>query len=79
MAPLSKNIKADDLIIKDNKKQFVIQLNSALKFSLGEDEKVFLIGEDIADPYGGAFKVTKEFPHHILAKFFLLLSQKIVL
>lgn len=59
LAPLSKNIKADDVIIKDNKKQFVIQLNSALQFSLGEDEKVFLIGEDIADPYGGAFKVTK--------------------
>lgn len=27
--------------------------------SLLEDENVFLIGEDIQDPYGGAFKVTK--------------------
>jgi pyruvate/2-oxoglutarate/acetoin dehydrogenase E1 component len=33
-------------------------LNEALREELIRDESVFLIGEDIADPYGGNFKVT---------------------
>ena len=33
-------------------------LNEALREELARDETVFLIGEDIADPYGGNFKVT---------------------
>jgi len=46
-------------------------LNSALRKALGDDERVLLIGEDILDPYGGAFKVTRglstEFPGRVLA------------
>lgn len=34
-------------------------LGAALHRSLEEDERVVLLGEDIADPYGGAFKVTR--------------------
>lgn len=34
-------------------------LNSALHRILGADHRVHLLGEDILDPYGGAFKVTK--------------------
>ena len=34
-------------------------LNSALDVALGIDPKVLLLGEDIADPSGGVFKVTK--------------------
>jgi pyruvate/2-oxoglutarate/acetoin dehydrogenase E1 component len=34
-------------------------LNSALLQALGSDPNVILLGEDILDPYGGAFKVTK--------------------
>ena len=34
-------------------------LNDALRDLLKSDEKVLLMGEDILDPYGGAFKVTK--------------------
>jgi len=34
-------------------------LNNALRELLKSDEKILLIGEDILDPYGGAFKVTK--------------------
>lgn len=34
-------------------------LNSALLSSLKADERVLLLGEDILDPYGGAFKVTR--------------------
>jgi pyruvate/2-oxoglutarate/acetoin dehydrogenase E1 component len=34
-------------------------LNNALHSVLEEDERVILLGEDILDPYGGAFKVTR--------------------
>lgn len=34
-------------------------LNGALRTLLAEDERVVVLGEDIADPYGGAFKITK--------------------
>lgn len=34
-------------------------LNRALHEVLDEDPSVYVLGEDIADPYGGAFKVTK--------------------
>jgi len=34
-------------------------LNSALLRAMQENEHVILIGEDILDPYGGAFKVTR--------------------
>lgn len=37
----------------------VAAINDGLKISMAEDGKVFIIGEDIRDPYGGAFKVTK--------------------
>ncbi len=34
-------------------------LGQALHQALAEDERVIVLGEDIADPYGGAFKVTR--------------------
>jgi pyruvate/2-oxoglutarate/acetoin dehydrogenase E1 component len=34
-------------------------LNHALKTALDQDERVIILGEDILDPYGGAFKVTR--------------------
>lgn len=34
-------------------------LNAGLHRALAEDERVHLIGEDVLDPYGGAFKVTR--------------------
>jgi pyruvate/2-oxoglutarate/acetoin dehydrogenase E1 component len=39
--------------------RYVESLNQALHQLLKEDERVFVLGEDILDPYGGAFKVTK--------------------
>ncbi|MCG5216560.1 transketolase C-terminal domain-containing protein [Streptosporangium soli] len=46
-------------------------LNSALLDLLAADEDVFVLGEDITDPYGGAFKVTRglstRFPGRVLA------------
>ena len=34
-------------------------INNALDVKLSEDKRVILLGEDICDPYGGAFKITK--------------------
>jgi 2-oxoisovalerate dehydrogenase E1 component len=45
-------------------------LNRALFFALQSDERVILMGEDILDPYGGAFKVTRglssTFPERVI-------------
>lgn len=35
------------------------RLNYALHRSMESDERVYVLGEDILDPYGGAFKVTR--------------------
>lgn len=49
---------------------FVASLNRALHDLLERDEATFAIGEDILDPYGGAFKVSKglstRFPERVL-------------
>ncbi len=46
------------------------RLNSALHHAMQTDERVYILGEDILDPYGGAFKVTrglsKKFPSRVL-------------
>lgn len=34
-------------------------LNNGLHRAFAQDERVYLIGEDVLDPYGGAFKVSK--------------------
>jgi pyruvate/2-oxoglutarate/acetoin dehydrogenase E1 component len=45
-------------------------LNSALHQAFSDNKTVFLLGEDVLDPYGGAFKVTRglstQFPHRVL-------------
>jgi pyruvate/2-oxoglutarate/acetoin dehydrogenase E1 component len=45
-------------------------LNSALHTALETDPRVYVLGEDILDPYGGAFKVTRglstRFPERVL-------------
>ncbi|MEV4140096.1 transketolase C-terminal domain-containing protein [Dactylosporangium sp. NPDC049742] len=46
-------------------------LNAALYKALADDPRRYLIGEDLADPYGGAFKVTRglstAFPGQVLS------------
>ncbi len=46
------------------------RLNSALHHAMESDERVYVLGEDILDPYGGAFKVTRglsaKFPERVL-------------
>ncbi len=48
----------------------LFSLNQALHEMMETDERVVIIGEDILDPYGGAFKVTKglsdRFPERVL-------------
>ena len=39
--------------------RYVESLRTALHRVMSSDSNVYLIGEDILDPYGGAFKVTK--------------------
>ena len=41
------------------KMMFGAALNDALDVALGLDESVYLLGEDIAEPSGGVYKVTK--------------------
>ncbi|MDW8277157.1 MAG: thiamine pyrophosphate-dependent enzyme [Anaerolineales bacterium] len=46
------------------------RLNAALHMALENDPRVYVLGEDILDPYGGAFKVTRglstRFPNRVL-------------
>jgi pyruvate/2-oxoglutarate/acetoin dehydrogenase E1 component len=46
------------------------RLNCALLHAMETDSRVYLLGEDILDPYGGAFKVTRglstKFPDRVL-------------
>jgi len=46
-------------------------LNAALDTALAVDERIVLLGEDILDPYGGAFKVTRglstKYPERVIA------------
>lgn len=37
----------------------VENLNAALAAALADNDRLYLLGEDVADPYGGAFKVTR--------------------
>ena len=50
---------------------YLESLNKSLRDMLKEDESVYILGEDILDPYGGAFKVTNnlssKFPERVLA------------
>jgi acetoin:2,6-dichlorophenolindophenol oxidoreductase subunit beta len=50
---------------------FVKYLRDTLDQLLAEHEEILLIGEDIKDPYGGAFKVTQglstKYPHRVIS------------
>lgn len=50
--------------------KFVNSINTALENILNNHEEVILYGEDLLDPYGGAFKATKglstKFPNRVL-------------
>jgi pyruvate/2-oxoglutarate/acetoin dehydrogenase E1 component len=52
-------------------KPYIDYIRSALEYCLDQNDKVYLIGEDILDPYGGAFRATKglstRYPQRILS------------
>lgn len=47
---------------------YIQAISDALRFEMRRDESVFLIGEDIAGSFGGAFKVTKGFEEEFGSK-----------
>jgi len=59
-----------DTLKKPERERVVENLNRGLHHAFATDEQVFLIGEDILDPYGGAFKVSKglssKYPDRVL-------------
>ena len=61
---------ATESLLNKEKIKCVESLNRGLRTSMKEMENIILIGEDIQDPYGGAFKVTKgltqDFPQRII-------------
>lgn len=55
---------------KQTTDRVVAQINAALRSNMNRDDRVILMGEDVDDPYGGAFKVTRglssEFPGRVI-------------
>lgn len=51
--------------------KYVESINQSLHYLLKEDASVYLIGEDLLDPYGGAFKVSQglstAYPHQVIS------------
>lgn len=60
---------ASDYLNTENEK-VLTAINRALKNALAYDSSMIIIGEDICDPYGGAFRVTKglssEYPGRVI-------------
>jgi len=69
---ISKNnniIDTKKILSKIHNKRFSEVINSTLLNLFKKNEKMFMIGEDILDPYSGAFKITKglsnNFPNRV--------------
>lgn len=54
-----ENAYIEESILNEENSKCVVKLNDGLKEVMKEHQNALLIGEDIKDPYGGAFKVTK--------------------
>ena len=54
---------------KQTSDRVVAQINATLRANMANDDRIIVMGEDVADPYGGAFKVTRglstEFPDRV--------------
>lgn len=55
----SRKVSDDESMLNVYSEKCVAQLNRGLAAAMEKDKSVLLMGEDIGDPYGGAFKVTK--------------------
>ncbi len=60
-----------EFLIPNSQSTVLASLNAALHQSLAADKRVLLLGEDLLDPYGGAFKVTQglsdAFPDRVIS------------
>jgi 2-oxoisovalerate dehydrogenase E1 component len=70
----SNNQAVTNLIRYDPNENFIKQsdqLNSFFNKAINNDNNVIILGEDIASPYGGAFKITKDlsdsFPENVVS------------
>jgi 2-oxoisovalerate dehydrogenase E1 component len=63
------DIKLNYSVYKPSKERVIFDLNQTFQ-NIMENQNVVLLGEDIIDPYGGAFKVTKglstKFPDRVI-------------
>lgn len=71
LAPMTDGFEQVDSVDAGKKTTVGASLNAALQRLLTAQKKVFLLGEDLLDPYGGAFKVTRglssQYPDRVLA------------
>lgn len=56
---LDERVSSASIFSTGPTKKCVVELNAALDSLLKNDETAIVLGEDIRDPYGGAFKATK--------------------
>lgn len=63
------NFNRHQLVVSSSDEKVLTSMNKGLEAILSSNEHAVLIGEDLGDPYGGAFKVTKglstKFPNQI--------------
>lgn len=68
--PINRKIDVEVLQESECKDKGSVLLNSGLEKILHEDKRAVILGEDICDPYGGAFKVTTglstKFPEQVI-------------
>jgi len=70
LAPMEGELCSSDLC-RESHTMVVESLNQQLHSLMQDDGRIVLLGEDIADPYGGAFKVTRglstRFPQRVFS------------
>jgi len=59
ISSIEKESRKNDKFLCDNNEKVLTATNEALDELMQENENIILLGEDICDPYGGAFKVTR--------------------
>ncbi len=57
--PVRKRYKQPDTLLCKESERVVKRINKAFEYGLEKYSDLYILGEDIRDPYGGAFKCTK--------------------
>ncbi|GAB4469701.1 MAG: alpha-ketoacid dehydrogenase subunit alpha/beta [Anaerolineales bacterium] len=70
LSPMGGGDIYSGLEMREDENTVLQSLNQALHWALDQDERVYLLGQDLLDPYGGAFKVTQgcstKFPERVI-------------